>query len=76
MLFDIEWCGHWWECRTDGFGRRVWLGEKGEYGYGSIIVDRDGVEIVACEVDSLFPAKAPIAPGACGASRPPSPARL
>ena len=45
MEFDAEWNGRFWDCRADGFGRRRWRGDDGEYGNGSIFVhDHGGVE--------------------------------
>ena len=42
MLFDVEWKGSYWDCRTDGFGKTK--DGKGEYGCGSIFVsDKHGV---------------------------------
>lgn len=38
MVFDAEWNGKAWECRADGYGRRAWCGETGNYGNGAIIV--------------------------------------
>ena len=37
----------YWVCRRDGYGMRPWVGERGAYGNGSIIVSgTDSVEIV------------------------------
>lgn len=39
-VFDVEelkgWGGDEFELRADGYGRRSWLGEEGEYGNGCI----------------------------------------
>lgn len=44
IIFDAEWMGRWWDCRTNGYGRRSWLGETGGYGNGSIFAyDIDSV---------------------------------
>ena len=52
MEFDAEWNFNHWECRSDGYGRRTWLGESGGYGNGSISVhQQDGVEFV--DLDKL-----------------------
>ena len=47
MVFDADWRYNHWECRSDGFGRRTWLGESGGYGNGAISVfGRDGVTVL------------------------------
>ena len=48
MIFDAEKRRDGgWECRANGFGRRIWLGEQGGYGSGSVtVIDYDGVEVV------------------------------
>ena len=52
MVFDVEWNGHHWDCKADGFGYLRSRGDDGEYGNGSIFVaDRDGVELVESNVE-------------------------
>lgn len=47
MVFDVEWNGHHWNCKADGYGYLRSRGEAGEYGSGSIFVRAfDGVELV------------------------------
>ena len=47
MVFDVEWTGHHWDCKADGYGYLRSRGEAGEYGSGSIFVSAfDGVELV------------------------------
>ena len=46
MIFDVEWNGHHWDCKADGYGYLRCRGEVGEYGNGSIFVSSfDGVEL-------------------------------
>ena len=52
IIFDAEWNGGYWDCRSDGYGRRSWRGEEGEYGNGSIFVrDHGGVTLLDDESD-------------------------
>jgi hypothetical protein len=46
MVFDVQWNGHHWDCKADGYGYLRSRGDAGEYGNGSIFVCAfDGVEL-------------------------------
>ena len=47
MVFDAERAKEGWDCRADGYGMRLWCGEEGGYGNGSIyVVDYGGVTLL------------------------------
>jgi hypothetical protein len=47
LVFDIVDKITYYECIADGYGRRSWLGEQGQYGNGSIYVrDKNGIDFI------------------------------
>ncbi len=52
LVFDILDKTTYYECIADGYGRRNWLGEEGQYGNGSIYVrDKNGIDFIEDQKD-------------------------